>query len=88
MHSASQRRPSCLLCSIAETLTRLPSPEANIPAGLLFVIAADLSTSESKRAGSRAKRSAVVSSAILWALLVFAMTVIVLAGTILLFSGA
>jgi hypothetical protein len=79
--------PVVLLCCIAETLTRLPSPEANIPAGILFAIAAVFYVGVEASWFAREAKSGRLRG-ILWALLVFAMTVIVLAGTIVLFTGA
>lgn len=79
--------PVVLLCSIAETLTRLPSPKANIPAGMLFALAAIFYVGvEASWFTREAKRGRLLG--ILWALSVFAMTVIVLAVTVLLFAGA
>ena len=79
--------PVVLLCSIAETLTRLPSPKANIPAAMLFALAAIFYVGvEASWFTREAKRGHLLG--ILWALSVFAMTVIVLAVTVLLFTGA
>lgn len=79
--------PVVLLCSIAETLTRLPRPAANIPAGMLFALAAIFYVSvEASWFTRESKRGRL--QGILWALSVFVMTAIVLAVTVLLFAGA
>lgn len=78
--------PVVLLCSIAETLTRLPQPAANIPAGLLFAAASafyiGVETVWFARESERGMRVGF-----LWALSIFAMSALVLAGTALLFAG-
>lgn len=79
--------PVVLLCSIAETLTRLPQPQANIPAGLLFAIAAIFYICVEGSWFTRESKRGRFTGA-LWALAVFAVTLIVLAITVLLFTGA
>ena len=78
--------PVVLLCSIAETLTRLPQPAANIPAALLFIIATVFYISvEAAWFTKEARRGPLFG--VLWAVAVFLMSAIVLAGTALLFAG-
>jgi hypothetical protein len=78
--------PVVLLCSVAETITQLPQPAANIPAGLLFAAATlfyiGVETSWFAREAKRGRGFAA-----LWAVAALAISVIVLAGTVLLFSG-
>ncbi len=79
--------PVVLLCCIAEALTCSPSPTANIPAGILFAIAAIFYVGvEAVWFTREAKRGRLLG--LLWALLVFAMNAIVLAVTVVLFAGA
>lgn len=79
--------PVVLLFSVGEALTRLPEPAANIPAGFLFVAATLFYLGvEASWFAHEAKRSTMIGLA--WALAAFAMSVIVLAGVALLFSGS
>jgi len=78
--------PVVLLCSIAEALTRLPETSANIPAGLLFAIAAVFYIAvEAAWFTREANREPLVG--FLWAIAVFGMSAFVLAATALLFAG-
>jgi hypothetical protein len=78
--------PVVLLCSVAETLTRLPQTAANIPAAILFGAATLFYIAVEAAWFSReARRSR--ATGILWALAVFAMSALVLAATALLFAG-
>lgn len=77
--------PVVLLCSIAETLTRLP-PAANIPAAIVFLAAsAFYIVVEAVWFARESKRGMAVG--LLWALAAFAMSALVLATTALLFAG-
>jgi hypothetical protein len=78
--------PVVLLCSIGETLTRLPSPTANIPAGFLFAAAAIFYVGVEATWFTREAKSAQ-SFGFLWAAAALAMSAIVLAITMLLFAG-
>lgn len=78
--------PVVLLCSIAETLTRLPQPAANIPAAVLFAAAGAFYIGvEAVWFERESKRGALVG--FFWALTAFAMSAVVLVGTALLFAG-
>ena len=78
--------PVVLLCSLAETLTRLPQPEANIPAALLFAAAgAFYIWVEAKWFAQESGRSA--TAALVWALGAFILSALAMAVAILLFSG-
>src|SRR4051812_2303240 len=78
--------PVVLLCSIAETLTRLPQTAANIPAALLFAAAAIFYVGvEGSWFTHEAKRSRGVGMA--WAVASLLMSAIALAALILLFRG-
>jgi hypothetical protein len=78
--------PVVLLCSVAETLTRLPQRAANIPAGFLFVTAILFYVGvEATWFAREAKRSRLFGG--LWAVAALALSVIVLAATVVLFSG-
>jgi hypothetical protein len=78
--------PVVLLCSIAETLTRLPQPAANLPAALLFSAASLFYVGvETVWFARESKRG--TATGFLWALAVFAMSALVLAATALLFAG-
>ena len=78
--------PVVLACSMGETLTRLPQTSADIPAGLLFAAAtlfyigveASWFARESKRG---------LAAGIAWATATLAISVVVVAAAILLFSG-
>jgi hypothetical protein len=78
--------PVVLLCSIAETLTRLPQTAANIPAAILFAAAAIFYVGvEGSWFRHEAKRSRGVGMA--WAVASLLMSAIALAALILLFRG-
>jgi hypothetical protein len=78
--------PVVLLCSIAETLTRLPQTAANIPAAILFAAAAIFYVGvEGSWFTHEAKRSRGVGMA--WAVASLLMSAIALAALILLFRG-
>ncbi len=75
-----------LLCSIAETLTRLPQTAANIPAAILFAAAAIFYVGvEGSWFRHEAKRSRGVGMA--WAVASLLMSAIALAALIVLFRG-
>ena len=77
--------PVVLLCSMAETLTRLPSPTANIPATILFVVAAIFYIGiEAAWFDRESKRG--ISSGLLWAAASFVFSIGLLGATLLLFS--
>ena len=78
--------PVVLLCSVAETMTRLPETAANIPAAILLLLAACLYLGvEASWFTYEAKRPRL--QGLLWAVASFAMSLAVLAGTVLLFRG-
>jgi heme O synthase-like polyprenyltransferase len=78
--------PVVLLCSIAETLTRLPQPAANIPAALLFAAASAFYVGvETVWFARESKRGLLVG--FLWGTAVLAMSALTLAATALLFAG-
>jgi hypothetical protein len=78
--------PVVLLCSIAETLTRLPQPAADIPAALFFAAASVFYIAvETVWFARESKRGALVG--FWWAVGVFAISALVLAVTALLFAG-
>ncbi len=78
--------PVVLLCSIAETLTRLPQTAANIPAAILFAAAAIFYVGvEGSWFRHEAKRSRGVGMA--WAVASLLMSAIALAALIVLFRG-
>ena len=77
--------PVVLLCSVAETVTRLPQRAANIPAGIVFLAAALLYIGvETSWFAREAKRRPMIG--VLWAIAAFVMSVLVLGGTALLFT--
>jgi hypothetical protein len=77
--------PVVLLCSIAETLTRLP-PAADIPAALLFAAASAFYIGvETVWFAKESKRGLLVG--LWWAVAVFAMSALALTATALLFAG-
>ncbi|MEO6255709.1 MAG: hypothetical protein ABIO69_02770 [Sphingomicrobium sp.] len=78
--------PVVLASSIAETLTRLPQTAANPPAALLFAAAMTFYIGvEATWFVREAKRSIVVG--LIWAIATFAISVVVVGATVLLFSG-
>jgi hypothetical protein len=78
--------PVVLLCSIAETVSRLPQRAADFSAVVLLIAAALLYIRvEATWFTREAKRGAVFST--LWALAAFVMSALVLAVTALLFAG-
>ena len=78
--------PVVLASSIAETLTRLPQTAANPPAALLFAAAMAFYIGvEATWFVREAKRSIVVG--LIWAIATFAISVVVVGATVLLFSG-
>ena len=77
--------PVVLLCSIAETLTRLP-PKANIPAAILFVAASIFYIAvEASWFACESKRP--LATDLLWAIAAFMMSGLSLAAIVLLFAG-
>lgn len=78
--------PVVLLLSIAETITRLPQPAANIPAGIMIALAIAFYIGVEACWFSReAKRGWL--GGLLWALGAFVISALILAGTVLLFAG-
>jgi hypothetical protein len=78
--------PVVLFYSIGETLTRLPSPTANIPAAFLFVVATlFFIIIEAAWFVHETKRRPLFGA--LWAAAAFALSALVLAGIVLLFRG-
>jgi hypothetical protein len=78
--------PIVLMCSLAETLTRLPQPEANIPAALLFGAAgAFYIGAEGVWYTKESGRSTAFG--ILWAIGSFVASAFAMATAVLLFSG-
>jgi hypothetical protein len=78
--------PVVLLFSIAETLTRLPQPEANIPAAVLFIAATIFYlVVEAAWFVHEAKRPWLIAFA--WAVAAFLLSVLFAGGIGLLFSG-
>src|SRR3954470_23479407 len=78
--------PVVLACSIAETLTRLPQTAANIPASVLLVSSAVFFVGvEASWYAREAKRG--IAAGIAWASASFAISMVLVAATILLFSG-
>jgi hypothetical protein len=79
--------PVVLLCSIAETVSRLPQRAADVSAAVFLAIAAAFYIAvEAAWFTRELKRGPVVGT--LWALAVFAVSALVLAVTVLLFAGA
>ena len=78
--------PVVLACSIAETLTRLPATAANVPAALLFACAGGFYVAVEASWFSRESKRGIVAG-IAWAAATFAISLLVVGGTILLFSG-
>ena len=79
--------PVVLVCSIAETLTRLPQDAANIPAAALFTVGGLFYVGiETSWFRQESRRSLTVS--LLWALVTLVLSVLALALMILLFRGA
>jgi len=77
--------PVVLLCSVGETLSRLPSPTANIPAAILFAAAAVFYVGVEATWFSReSRRGPLVGLA--WAAVAFVLSIVILAATLLLFS--
>lgn len=77
--------PVVLLCGLAETLTRLPSSAANIPAAILFAIAAVFYIGIEATWFDRESRRGLRTS-LLWAGTSFVVSIGLLAATLLLFS--
>lgn len=78
--------PVVLMCSIAEALTRLPLPAANIPAGILLLAAAIFYIAvEATWFGRESQRGLL--SGLLWASVTLVISIVVLAATLFLFSG-
>ena len=79
--------PVVLVCSIAETLTRLPQDAANIPAAALFTVGGRFYVGiETSWFRQESRRSLTVS--LLWARVTLVLSVLALALMILLFRGA
>jgi hypothetical protein len=78
--------PAVLLCSVAESISRLPQRSADLTADLLFVAAALFYIGVETRWFAReARRGPVIG--ILWAGTAIAISALVLTATILLFAG-
>lgn len=78
--------PAVLACSIGETLTRLPETSANTPAAILFVVAMVFYVGvEASWFARESKRGMLVGVA--WAAATLGISLLVVAATILLFSG-
>jgi hypothetical protein len=78
--------PVVFLCSLAATLTRLPTAAANIPAGLLIAAATAFYIGvETAWFTHEANRGRMVG--FFWAVAAFAISALVLAATVLLFAG-
>lgn len=78
--------PVVLMWSMGEALTRLPETAANIPAAVLFVVAALFYIAvEAAWFARESKRSAFLS--VLWALGALAISMMILAASVMLFSG-
>lgn len=78
--------PVVLLFSIAETLTRLPETAANVPAAILFFAGTTFYiATEAAWFAREAKKSRMLG--LLWAIAAFAISLLVLAATAVLFSG-
>lgn len=78
--------PVVLLFSTAATLTRLPEPAANIPAGLLF-IAASVFYMAVEAAWFVYETKGRPLAGMLWAFAAFALCLLALGATVLLFAG-
>lgn len=77
--------PVVLLCSVGETLTRLPNPAANIPAAILFAAATVFYVgAEATWFIRESKRGPAMGLA--WAAIAFVISLAILAVTLLLFS--
>ena len=78
--------PVVLLCSVGQTLSRLPDPAANIPAAILFAAATIFYVGvEAVWFGRESKRG--LAAGIPWAAAAFFISIFILAATLLLFSG-
>src|SRR4051812_22597915 len=78
--------PVVLLFSTAATITRLPQPDANIPATLLFITAALFYIAvEACWFVWESKRSAAIG--VVWAIAAFALCLLALGAIVLLFAG-
>jgi hypothetical protein len=78
--------PVVLLFSVAATLTRLPEPAANIPASLLF-IAASVFYVAVEAAWFVHETTRPLLTGVLWAFAAFALCLLALGTTVLLFAG-
>ena len=78
--------PVVLMCSVAASLTRLPQPSADVPAGVLFAAAGAFYVGvEAAWFAQESERGPLIAT--LWSLAVFAISIGVLAVTLLLFAG-
>jgi len=78
--------PVVLLCSVGQTLSRLPDPAANIPAAILFAAATIFYVGvEAVWFGRESERG--LAAGIPWAAAAFVISIFILAATLLLFSG-
>lgn len=78
--------PVVLLCSVAATITRLPQPAADIPAGILFIAAGVFYLVVEATWFQREVKRGLVNG-IGWALAAFILSALVLIITALLFAG-
>lgn len=78
--------PVVLACSTGETITRLPETSANIPAALLFAAATVFYIGvEAHWFARESKRG--IAAGLAWGAATFALSLLVVAGTVLLFTG-
>jgi hypothetical protein len=77
--------PVVLFCSLGATLTRLPDPAANVPASLLFGVAAIFYVGVEAAWFSRESKRGL-SAGMLWAVAAFVISVVILGTILLLFS--
>jgi hypothetical protein len=78
--------PVVLLCSVAAVITRLPQPAANIPAAMLFAVAAIFYIAVEVTWFTREVKRGLASG-IIWAVAAFATSAFVLVIAAVLFSG-
>ena len=78
--------PVVLLCCIAEAITRLPQPAANIPAACLFAAGAVFYIGVEATWFAREVKRGLLNG-LYWALAAFSVSAVVLAATVLLFAA-
>jgi hypothetical protein len=79
--------PVVLMCNVAEALTRLPRPSANVPAALLFAASAVFYLGVEASWFSRESRRGILAG-LVWASAALIISLVLLAAVLLLFSGA